>query len=487
MHPELAAADALASDSPDQALLHLERAAAVEPGDVLHWQRMLDIAAQLGDDDIALLAARRLHAGNPKDPWRRATLADRLLETGEVREALSITTRLFDENPRSASLPLAIGIQLARLGREEEAVRSLRLAVRRDPRSALAWENLANLKVFGPGAPEIAELEQLAKASVDCAETAGLAYALAKAYDDIGDVDRAFEWFNRGSTRVLGKRQPRTESFFREAADVCAAFPPELLDSASATARPERPIMVTGCPRSGTTLLERILTTAPGSISSGENKMLRLACLGFALPSAERVAQFLRACGGSGPAWSRVAETYVSRLRSRFGTADAVVDKSLVNYLYVGALSLALPNARIIHLRRDPMDVAWSCFRRRFHEGLDWSYHFESIAAFLRAYEDIMAYWKRVLPGRILTVEFERLVLDPENETARIFAHAGLERPADWHAFHQRKGVVLTASQFQVRRPLTASGVGAWRRYERHLGPLVDALRRHGFQAPQQA
>jgi hypothetical protein len=131
-------------------------------------------------------------------------------------------------------------------------------------------------------------------------------------------------------------------------------------------------------------------------------------------------------------------------------------------------------------MHRDPMDVGWSCFRRRFQQGLNWSYDFDSIAAFLRAYEGIVDYWKRNLPGRILTVEFERLVSDPETETSRVFEFAGLERPADWSSFHQKRGVVLTWSQQQVRRPLNADGVGAWRRYDRHLGPLKDALRRHG-------
>ena len=271
------------------------------------------------------------------------------------------------------------------------------------------------------------------------------------------------------------------DSIFKEAQDVCAAFPPERLGADPASDRPERPILVIGCARSGTTLLERILATAQGTASGGELKLLRLACLGFSPPSPESVESFVRASGGEAAAWRRVAETYVSKLRTRFGQADAVIDKGLVNYLYVGAVALGLPNARIIHIRRDPMDVAWSCFRRRFNEGLDWSYHFESIAAFLSVYEGVAAYWKRAMPERVLTVEFERLVSDAESETARIFEFAGLERPMDWRSFHEKRGVVLTASQLQVRRPLDADRVGAWRRYEKYLGPLKDALGRYGL------
>jgi len=407
-------------------------------------------------------------------------VADLLSETGATRDALEITRKLLEESPQHPLLPLAMAIQLGRLGRRDDALRSLRLAIRRSPQSAVAWENLANLSTFCPGDPHLLELEKLAQASGERPEAAGFAYALAKAYDDIGDIDRAFEWFTRGSTRVLNKRLPRMDSLLREAQEVCAAFPSGRLAAGAASDCPARPILVIGCPRSGTTLLERILATAPSAISGGELKLLRLACLGFTPPSPGRVEDYVRHSGGESAAWSRVADTYVRKLRNRFGQADAVIDKGLVNYLYVGALALGLPNARIIHVRRDPMDVAWSCYRRRFHAGLNWTYHFESIAAFLSVYEGMATYWTRSLPGRILTVDFERFVSDAEVETARIFEFAGLERPADWRSFHEKTGVVLTASQLQVRRPLNADGVGAWRRYEKHLGPLKDALRRYG-------
>lgn len=468
-------------------LAGLEKAATVETPDPRHWQRVLDTAARIGDDDLALLAARRLAAADPRNPRARALLADRLSEAGQLREALAVTRKLDEEDPRNPGLPLAIGMQLGRLGREEEALASVRVAIRRSPQSAIAWETFANLKTFEQGDRDLVELERLAVASPDRPETAGFAFAMAKACDDIGDYDRAFEWFARGNARVRGSHLPRLDELFRGAEEVRAAFAPALLDAAAATDRPERPILVMGCPRSGTTLVESILAAAPGATSGGEMKVLRLACLGFSPPSPERINQFVQQCGGARAAWERVASTYVDRLGRRFGTADGVIDKGLVNYLYVGAVALALPDARILHVRRDPMDVAWSCFRRRFRDGLYWSYHFESIAGFIRVYEETMAHWKQVLPGRILSVDFERLVSSPDEETARLFEHAGLERPADWQSFHERKGVVMTSSQRQVRRPLNAEGVQAWQRYEKYLGPLQDALRRNGLLAARPA
>lgn len=481
MNPDLAAATAaLAERRPGDALASLERAAAAEASDPLHWQRVLEVGRQLGDDDLALEAARRLLAMSPRDPARRAVVADLLSECGQVRDALGISRKLLDESPRHPTLPIAIGNQLVRLGREDEALAMLRLAIRRAPGSALAWESLANLKTFRREDPEFLELERLARASPDRPESAAFAYALAKAYEDVGDIDLAFQWFERGSRRVLGGRVPRLDALFTEAGEACAAFPVQRLAAGPRSDRPERPILVLGCPRSGTTLIERILATAPGAVSGGELKLLRLACLGFSPPSPARVADFVRSSGGEASAWRRVADTYIGKLQSRFGHADGLIDKGLVNYLYVGALALGLPQARILHMRRDPMDVGWSCFRRRFHQGLHWSYGFESIAGFMRVYEGIMDYWKQNLPGRILTVEFEQLLSDPEGQTARIFEFAGLDRPDDWRSFHEKRGVVLTSSRQQVRRPLHTDGIGAWRRYEKHLGPLKDALARYG-------
>jgi tetratricopeptide (TPR) repeat protein len=483
VNPDLEAASAaLAQERLGDVLAPLERAVASgAPTDAAHWQGVLEIAGRIGDDDLALLAARRLLALAPRDVQRRALVLDRLAEVGAVREALAIARKLETERPTDPMLPVASGICLARLGREEEAIRSLRLAIRRAPQSSLAWERLASLRTFRPLDPELAELERLAAATGERPEGAAFAYALAKAYDDIDDVDRAYAWFARGAAGVLGGRRPRMERLFAEAAEVRNAFPPERLQSGSATGRPERPILIIGCARSGTTLLERILASSPAAISAGELKMLHLACLGFSPPSPASIGNFVQACGGELAAWQRVAETYVGKLVRRFGRADGVIDKGLVNYLYVGALAQALPQARIIHVRRDPMDVAWSCFRRLFDNGLAWSYDFESIAAFIRVYADVAAYWKQVLPGRILSVDFERLVAEPEAETARVFDFVGIERPPDWRSFHEKRGVVLTSSLQQVRRPLSADGVGAWRRYAAHLGALEDALARQGL------
>ncbi len=481
LNPDLVAAtSALTEGRVGQVLPLLERAAAITGADAEHWQGVMATAGRLGDDDLALAAAGKLRALATRNDNVKAAVMHYLGETGHVRDALTLARKLESDHPTDARWPLAVATHLARTGREDDAVRSLRRAVRLAPASGLAWEMLAGLKTFATGDADLASLEQAAAAIKDPVQAAPFAYALAKAYDDLGDVDRAFTFYQRGAAMMLGGRAPRMDSFFAQIEAVRSAFPTARLAPGNATTRTERPILIIGCPRSGTTLLERVLATSPDIASGGELKMLRLACLGFSPPSPAAVDAFVASAGGETAAWQQVADTYVRKLTARFGRADNVIDKGLVNYLYVGALALALPQARIIHVRRNPLDVAWSCYRRRFHDGLAWSYNFESIAAFMRGYAEICMFWKDALPERILAIDFEHLVLDPDTETARVFNFLGLERPESWRSFHERSDAVLTASQLQVRKPLNPSGIGVWKRYERHLGPLADALMKFG-------
>jgi hypothetical protein len=172
----------------------------------------------------------------------------------------------------------------------------------------------------------------------------------------------------------------------------------------------------------------------------------------------------------------RVADHYLAALRERGLKADRVVDKMPLNFLRVGLIATLLPNARIIHTRRDPMDTCVSCYFQHFARGFHFSYDLANLGRYYREYERLMAHWHTVLPGRILDVQYETLIADQEAGIRKIIEFCGLEWDARCLAFHETDRQVRTASFWQVRQPLYASSVGRWRHYEKHLGPLKAAL-----------
>jgi hypothetical protein len=237
------------------------------------------------------------------------------------------------------------------------------------------------------------------------------------------------------------------------------------------------PLFIVGMPRSGTTLIEQIMASHPRLFGAGE------------LPNLHNAAVSLHPTGGgifsfpdamlhvSGEHLQRLAAHYVSEVLRLAPTATHVIDKMPSNFFFAGLIHLALPNARIIHAVRDPVDTCMSCFSKLFAAGQYHTYDLAELGRYYRHYEELMEHWRRVLPvGRILDVRYEDLVADLEGQARRIIGHCGLE----WHrrclAFHETVRPVRTASATQVRQPLYRSAIGRARPYERFLGPLFAEL-----------
>ena len=190
-----------------------------------------------------------------------------------------------------------------------------------------------------------------------------------------------------------------------------------------------------------------------------------------------REPSFLDAIGELDPeTWRRLGEDYVGSLRALAAQSRRITDKMPMNFLYVGFIHLALPDAKIVHCVRDPMGTCLSCFKADFVSPQQFAYDLAELGLYFRDYRRLMDHWHAVLPGRVLDVEYESLVANQERETRRLLDHCGLgwEDACLW--FHATVRPVLTASNAQVRKPLYRDSIDRWRRYERHLGPLLDVL-----------
>jgi hypothetical protein len=331
---------------------------------------------------------------------------------------------------------------------------------------------------MAPGDPHLRAMQELAQdiGSLDEGEQIDLNFALSKALADVGDKDQSFQ-------RLLtANALKRRRTFYDEAADIGflermqTAFTGQMMRNNEGAGEPSpAPAFILGMPRSGTTLAEQILASHPKVFGAGEipDFARALAAIGPVSPlrAPEAALQMSR------EQWRRLGAAYLGNIRARAPAAERIVNKMPDNFRFVGLIHLALPNARIIHVRRDPIDTCLSCFSKQFAGNLPYSYDLAELGRYYRAYEALMAHWRRVLPqGAMLEVRYEEIVADLEGQARRILAYCGLAWDANCLDFHRTERPVHTASVAQVRQPIYKSSVQRWRPYERFLGPLLAEL-----------
>jgi len=313
-----------------------------------------------------------------------------------------------------------------------------------------------------------------------------LGYALAKELDDVQRFDEAFHCFalaaaaRRSQIRydVAGdeRRLKRIAEVFSD------AWAQDYGVSLASGAHGDSPyIFIVGLPRSGTTLVERILTGLDGVRSNGETENVARA---LTAASASNGGAAIERAAAADPA--ALAEHY-GRL-ARFVTgAGRVVEKLPTNYLYLGAIRRALPGARIVWVRRSPLDSCFALYRTVFGEAYPFSYDFDELARYYAAYDGLRAHWSRLFGDAIHEVLYEDLVREPQRVGAALAQFCGLEWRRDATDIQSNRSVSLTASAAQVRRPIYGSSSGRWRHYRAHLTPLTSALRRLGIPLPDGA
>ena len=303
-------------------------------------------------------------------------------------------------------------------------------------------------------------------------------FSLGKAYADLGQNERSFRHFLVGNAlkrRDTAYDEPAMLGFFDR---VRAAFTPALMQSKAGLGDPSTvPVFIVGMPRSGTTLVEQILASHPNVFGAGEREDFTRAV--DSLPSLnDGSLGFPEAVPAlSGETLRQLGAGYLAGIAAAAPDAARITDKMPGNFPYVGLIHLTLPNARIIHLRRDPIDTCLSCFSILFAVGQPQTYDLAELGRYYRAYAALMQHWRRVLPaGVMLEVQYEDVVADVAQQARRIVAHCGLPWDDACLAFHRTQRPVRTASAAQVRQEIYPTSVGRWRRYGDLLQPLIKEL-----------
>jgi tetratricopeptide (TPR) repeat protein len=427
--------------------------------------------------DEAIVAHRHAVALAPNDKGVLEGLGSALLAKGDIAEAIEHFHRMLALFPESTAAlnGLAAGFRLT--GRFEEALGLLRKSLAINPEQPMAYAHLATSGRQVADAQEFERLANLTKQpGLNIELHIAAEFGLAKLLDDADRFDEAFGHYAQANLLTKNWRAERGDIFdWKELLGrvdqlIKISTPQFFADRQGWGHKSDLPVFIVGMPRSGTTLVEQIAASHPDVFGAGELK---------------DISHIANSAGEDGLTallkWSadsamRAAVGQLQRLQALTEGVSRVTDKMPDNVVYLGLIALLFPNARVIICRRDPRDNCLSCFFQNFSERNVWSCDLADCGRRYLAIDRLTNHWLRVLPLKMLEIQYEEMVADQEGQSRRLIDFLGLPWDPKCLDFHKTERTVMTASVWQVRQPIYNSSSGRWRHYERHLSPLLDVL-----------
>ena len=389
---------------------------------------------------------------------------------GDFDEAIKLYERVLERAPNQPKVWVSYGHMLKTVGRLDDGIAAYRRAIAVKPTLGEAWWSLANLKTVGFGEADVRAMRAaLEQPEIGAEDRFHLEFALGKALHDLGRFDDAFVHYSAGNALRRRYHPYRPGETTRVVDRSIELFTSEVLSAAGGCMAAD-PIFIVGMPRSGSTLIEQILSSHSQVEGTSElpdmpmtaRKQGKYPAAAAAMDSKQRAA---------------AGEEYLERASVQRRTSKPYfIDKLPNNWLYVPFIHLVLPNARIVDARRHPLGCCLSNFRQHFARGQDFTYDLGDLGRYYSDYVRLMAHVDSVRPGRVHRIIYERMIEDTEAEVRALLDFCGLEFEPACLRFYETERAIRTPSSEQVRRPIYRDSADEWKAYARHLGPLEEAL-----------
>ena len=478
----------------DAAVKSYEKVTAINPDYPEAHYNLGNTLVKLGQLETAIKSYEMVIAINPDYHQAHYNLGNTLAELGQLETAIKSYEMVIAINPDYPEAYFNLGRSLQQLGKLDQAVKCYEKAISIRPNYSGAYYNLSYLKKYTVSDPQISKMQSLISSdNITQSDRIDLYFALAKVYENLDNQDKLFKYLheaNRLLKHELNYSLDRSKTLFSTVKEIFSKPYPDIEKSLSSEPSTFKPIFIVGMPRSGSTLVEQIISSHHAVHGAGESQDLRsliAPILSDNLIQGSKIAstsigndKIYLSSKSSLPeeAFLSLRKQYLNVLAKLNVSESVITDKSLSNFRFIGFILTSFPEAKIIHMKRDARAICWSIYKSNFRsKGNGYSYNFDDLAGFYGLYTDLMDFWHQLFPDRIYDMCYEDLTTNQEEETRKLLEYCELEWDDNCLNFHNSKRAVKTASALQVRQKMYQGSSEAWKKYKNHLQPLINDLK----------
>ena len=454
-----------------------EKVAAINPDYPEAHFNLGNTLVELEQLETAVKSYEKVIAINPDYHQAHYNLGNTLAELGQLETAIKSYEKVIAINPDHPEAYFNLGSSLQQLGKLDQAINCYEKAISIRPNYSGAYYNLSYLKKYTASDPQISKMQSLISSDdITQSSRIDLYFALAKVNENLDNQDELFKYLHEANSlrkEELNYSLDRSKTLFLNVKEIFGAPYPDIEKSLSSEPSTFKPIFIVGMPRSGTTLVEQITSSHHAVHGAGELTNLPTIIGPIATDHLNQGINKLPQ-----KPFLSIREQYLDVLSNLNVSESVITNKLPLNFIYIGFILTAFPEAKIVHMKRDARAICWSIYKSNFRNtGNGYSYNFDDLAGFYGLYTDLMDFWHQLFPDRIYDMCYEDLTTNQEEETRKLLEYCELEWDDNCLNFHNSKRAVKTASALQVRQKMYQGSSEAWKKYKTHLQPLINDLK----------